>query len=109
VKSTIKNNKPKAEKLMNIKKSLFKHVTKDRYWDNQAPLFMASTTEFRQTLFAIGNLLPRRMSTPAVEILADNTNTLEEVEEESNEMRLYREYYMSTSSGLLATGLMKNK
>jgi len=78
---------------------------KDRYWSNQAPLFMARITEFRQTLFAFGNLLPRRMSTPAVE-LDGNTNTLEEVEEESDEMRLYREYYMNASSGgLLATSL----
>jgi len=48
------------------------------------------------------------MSTPAVE-LDDNTNTLEKVEEESDKMRLYREKYMSTSSGLLATSLMENK
>jgi len=95
---------------MNIKKGLFKHVIKDRYWGNKAPLFMARTTEFRQTLFALGNLLPRRMSSPAVKLLAGNTNnTLEEVEEESDEMRLYREYYLSTSSGLLATSLMENK
>ena len=95
---------------MNIKKGLFKHVIKDRYWGNKAPLFMARTTEFRQTLFALGNLLPRRiMSSTAVDLLA-GTNTLEEVvEEESDEMRLYREYYMSTSSGLLATSLMENK
>ena len=80
---------------MNIKKGLFKHVIKDRYWGNKAPpLFMARTTEFRHTLFALGNLLPRRsMSTTAVELLA-GTNTLEEVEEESDEMRLYREYYI---------------
>jgi len=106
--STIKNRKPKAEKLMNIKKSLFKHVIKDRYWGNKAPLFMARITEFRQTLFASGNLLPCRMSTPAVE-LDGNTYTMVDVEEESDEMRLYREYYMSTSSGLLATSLMENK
>jgi len=93
---------------MNIKKGLLKHVIKYRYWDNKAPLFMARTTEFRHTLFVLGNLLPRRMSTPAVE-LDGNTNTLEEVEEESNEMRLYREYYLSTSYGLLATSLMENK
>jgi hypothetical protein len=49
------------------------------------------------------------MSSPAVELLAGNTNTLEKVEEESDEMRLYREYYLSTSSGLLATSLMENK
>jgi hypothetical protein len=49
------------------------------------------------------------MSTTAVELLTGNTNTLEEVEEESDEMRLYREYYMSTSSGLLATSLLENK
>ena len=79
---------------------------KDRYWGNQAPLFMARITEFRQTLIALGNLLPRRMSTPAVELLAGNTNTLEEVEEESDELRLYREYYLMTSSGLLATSLL---
>ena len=48
---------------------------------------MARITEFRQTLFALGNLLPRRMSTPAVE-LDGNTNTLEEVEEESDEISL---------------------
>jgi len=91
---------------MNIKKGLFKHVIKDRYWGNKAPLFMARTTEFRQTLFALGNLLPRRiMSSTAVELLA-GTNTLEEVEEESDEMRLYREYYLMTSSGLLATSLL---
>jgi len=36
------------------------------------------------------------MSTPAVELLAGNTNDLEEVEEKSDEMRLYREYYMSS-------------
>ncbi len=72
---------------------------------------MTRTTEFRQTLFVLGNLLPRRMSSPAVELLAGNhTNTLEEVEEESDEMRrLYREYYLSTSSGLLATSLMEIK
>ena len=95
---------------MNIKKSLFKHVIKDRYWGIKAPLFMARTTEFRHTLFALGNLLPRRImsSTIAVELLA-GSNTLEEVEEESDEMRLYREYYLSTSSGLLATSLMENK
>jgi hypothetical protein len=94
---------------MNLQKGLFKHVIKDRYWGNQAPLFMARTTEFRHTLFALGNLLPRRMSTPAVELLAGNTKTLE-VEEEFDEMRLYREYYLSTSSGLLATSLlMENK
>jgi len=39
-KSTIKNSKPEAEKLMIIKKGLFKHVMKDRYWGNQAPLFV---------------------------------------------------------------------
>ena len=67
---------------------------------------MARTTEFRQTLFALGNLLPRRiMSSTAVDLLA-GTNTLEEVEEESDEMRLYREYYLMTSSGLLATSLL---
>jgi len=92
---------------MNIKKGLFKHVIKDRYWGNKAPLFMARTTEFRHTLFALGNLLPRRiMSTTAVELLAAGSNTLEEVEEESDEMRLYREYYLMTSSGLLATSLL---
>lgn len=95
---------------MNIKKGLFKHVMKDRYWGNKAPLFMARTTEFRHTLFALGNLLPRRMLTPDAELLAgSNTNTLEEVEEESDEMRLYREYYLMTSSGLLATSLLENK
>ena len=93
---------------MNIKKGLFKHVIKDRYWGNKAPLFMARTTDFRQTLFALGNLLPRRMPSPAVELLAggNTNNTLEEVEEESDEMRLYREYYLMTSSGLLATSLL---
>ena len=96
---------------MNIKKGLFKHVMKDRYWGNKAPLFMARTTEFRHTLFALGNLLPRRMLTPDAEHLAgSNTNTsMEEVEEESDEMRLYREYYLMTSSGLLATSLLENK
>ena len=79
---------------------------KDRYWGNNAPLFMARTTEFRHTLFSLGNFLPRRMSTPAVELLAGNTNTLEEVEEESDEMRLYREYYLMTSSGILASSLL---
>jgi len=52
------------------------------------------------------------MFTPAaVELLAGNTNTLEEVEqEESDEMRLYREYYyLMTSSGLLVTSLMEKK
>jgi len=82
---------------------------KDRYWGNQAPLFMARIIEFLQTLFVLGNLLPGRISTSAVELLVGNTNTLEEVEEESDEMRLYREYYMSTSSGLLATSLMEKK
>ena len=68
-KPTTKNIKPKAEKLMNIKKGIFKHVIKDRYWGNKAPLFMTRTTEFCHTLFALGNLLPRRMSTPpAVEL-----------------------------------------
>ena len=67
---------------------------------------MARTTEFRHTLFAFGNLLPRRMSLPAVELPLAGSNTLEEVEEESDEMRLYREYYLMTSSGLLATSLL---
>jgi len=79
---------------------------KDRYWGNKAPLFIARTTEFRHTLFALENLLPRRMSTSAVELLACNTNTLEEVEEEFDEMKLYREYYLITTSGLLATSLL---
>jgi len=87
---------------MNIKKGLFK----DRYWGNKAPIFMARTTEFRHTLSALGNLLPRRiMSTTDVELLA-GSNTLEEVEEESDEIRLYMEYYLMTSSGLLATSLL---
>jgi len=78
---------------MNIKKGLFKHVIKDRYWGNKAPLFMARTTEFRHTLFALGNLLPRRISSTAVELLAGNhnNNTLKDMEEESDEIRLYRE------------------
>jgi len=94
---------------MKIKKDLFRHVIKDRYWGIKAPLFMARTTEFRHTLFSLGNLFPRRMS--SVKILADNhsNNTLEVVEEESDEMRLYREYYLSTSSGLLVTSLMEIK
>jgi len=58
--------------------------------------------EFRQTQFALENLVPRRTSTPADE-LDGGTNTLEEVEDGYDEMRLYREYYMITSSGLLAT------
>jgi len=94
---------------MNLNKGLFKQVIKDRYWGNQAPLFMARTTEFRHTLFVLGNLLPHRMCGPAVELLAGNTNPLEEVEEESDEMRLCREYYFNTSSGLLATSLTENK
>jgi len=32
------------------------------------------------------------MSAPAVKLLAGNTNNFEEVEEESDEMRLYRSY-----------------
>jgi len=45
------------------------------------------------------------MSTTAVELFA-GSNTLEEMEEESDEMRLYREYYLMTSSGQLATSLL---
>jgi len=45
------------------------------------------------------------MSTTAVELLP-GSNTLEEVKEESDEMRLFREYYLMTSSGLLATSLL---
>jgi len=58
------------------------------------------------TLFALGILVPCKIrSSTAVDLLG-NTNTLEEVEEESDEMRLYREYYLMTSSGLLATSLL---
>jgi len=71
---------------------------------------MARTTEFPHTLFALGSLMPLRiMSTTAAELLTGNSNTLEEVEEDSDEMRLYREYYLSTSSGLLTSSLMEKK
>jgi len=48
------------------------------------------------------------MSTPAVEHLGKSKTSLEEVEEDFDEIKLYREYYMNTSSGLLATRLKEN-
>jgi len=69
---------------------------------------MARAKEFCHTLFALEYSLPRRiMSTAAVKLLT-GTNTLE-VEEESDEIRLYSEHYFMTSPGLLATSLLSIK